>query len=270
MIEYPLSKATELMAKMNGQFEGALKSAMAFQIVFRKFEKAVQDSQKPMQAVQKMIEQVGALIHAYAVERHKEPDSVKVLLDQGWYVGWNTHHATANHLAGLIATGKHALVDKEMIELLDNELEHIRKRLFRNYPKRRKALKAAIDAHQKGNFYLSIPVFFAQSDGICRELTDKLFFVGNKKNRKPATAKWAEQFESTFAAMTMPLEELGITRKHQSFGKPVGINRHDVLHGASLDYGENPINSYKALSLLNYIGLTIYELKGLHGKKHLK
>ncbi|PUB26349.1 hypothetical protein C8J95_11132 [Elizabethkingia sp. YR214] len=56
-----------------------------------------------------------------------------------------------------------------------------------------------------------------------------------------------------------PLKIISSNRKVQDFDNPIGINRHDILHGQSYDYGENPINSYKALSLLFYIANIVLE-----------
>jgi hypothetical protein len=50
-------------------------------------------------------------------------------------------------------------------------------------------------------------------------------------------------------------------RQPQDFNNPIGINRHDVLHGNCVDYGDSKINGYKVLSLLNYIGSTVFEAK---------
>ena len=49
-------------------------------------------------------------------------------------------------------------------------------------------------------------------------------------------------------AQTLPIGESELER-----GKGFsGLNRHIILHGDSLDYG-NKINSLKAISLINYV-----------------
>ncbi len=58
-----------------------------------------------------------------------------------------------------------------------------------------------------------------------------------------------------------PLKYTGVMRQIQDLDNPLGITRHDVLHGDSVDYGEDGLNSYKALSLLNYLGETVYIAK---------
>ena len=55
------------------------------------------------------------------------------------------------------------------------------------------------------------------------------------------------------------MRNINILRQIQIPNEPLGLNRHDVLHGDSFDYGEDKINSYKALSLLLYISETVYE-----------
>jgi hypothetical protein len=57
--------------------------------------------------------------------------------------------------------------------------------------------------------------------------------------------------------------------KMQDHLKPIGFNRHDVLHGDCVDYGDDKINSYKALSLVNYLSETVYMAKE-HFEKNKK
>jgi hypothetical protein len=147
-----------------------------------------------------------------------------------------------------------------LIEYFDSKIRKIEKQLILLYPHRSKPLKAAFKAHRNRNYYLSIPVFFAQIEGICQEVTGIRFFKDGKK--KPATAKWAEQFkaDSIYGLIVEPLHNYGPSRIPQA-RTPKGINRHDVLHGTSCDYGEDKVNGYKTLSLLNYVGLTIHQVK---------
>ena len=67
--------------------------------------------------------------------------------------------------------------------------------------------------------------------------------------------------DSIIEIVLEPLKHTGVTRQKQNLSNPLGINRHDVLHGDSVDYGKDKVNSYKVLSLLNYIGETVYMAK---------
>ncbi|MEI9921885.1 MAG: hypothetical protein WDO14_24300 [Bacteroidota bacterium] len=79
----------------------------------------------------------------------------------------------------------------------------------------------------------------------------------------PATKEWTDTIhvDSILHLIVEPLKHFGPSRKTQVPGKPLGFNRHDVLHGTSVDYGDDDVNAFKTLSLLNYIGIAIHYVK---------
>jgi len=188
------------------------------------------------------------------------PNSVKVLAEYGWYLPFDFHPQAVNKLVSEIEEDGTKNVDLVMIAYLDNEIKNIESDIIKKFPKRKAAIQAAIRAHKNKEYYLSIPVFFSQTEGICRELTGKRFF---KVKQKPATIAWVSNFKSNslMAYLLEPLKYAGPARMRQDPKKPKGINRHDVLHGDCFDYGKDSTNSYKAFSLLNYISDTVFEAK---------
>ncbi|MED7789604.1 hypothetical protein [Francisella sp. 19X1-34] len=73
---------------------------------------------------------------------------------------------------------------------------------------------------------------------------------------KPRTAKYVEQIaaDTYKAALLSPLAEstpIGASEHEREEGFNL-LNRHTVLHGEFLDYG-NKVNSLKAISLINYV-----------------
>ena len=215
--------------------------------------------------VQKAMEHAQYAMNIVTQGIRKIPESTKILAEHGWYLPLDFHPLVVNRMAEHIKEGNSKIADGEMIEFLDDELSNIQKQIITRFPKREKAITAAINAHRKGEYYLSIPVFFTQIEGICNELMGIRFFKIRKN--KSRTAPWVSNFKSD-SILRMLLEPLNITgpmRRSQEIGNPLGINRHDVLHGDCSDYGDSKINSYKVLSLLNYVSDTVYE-----AKKHLE
>lgn len=200
------------------------------------------------------------LLEQWKIEKVKAPESLRQLLQQGWYLPFHVNEATMNSLVNDINNGNATSAEQYIMDTFDQgslvELE----KLTTRFPTRAKAIIAAFDAHRRGEYYLSIPVFFAQTEGICKEIIGIPFF--SVKKGKPITTSWASAREQDdyVNLLLKPLIEVGESRRIQEMGKPSGANRHDVLHGDSLDYGTK-VNSYKAFSLLTYIGGTIYELK---------
>lgn len=201
-----------------------------------------------------------SLLEQWKIERVKAPESLRQLLQQGWYLPYYFNEATMNFLANEIRTGNTASADQYIVDTFDEDRVSELEKLVSRFPARAKAIVAAFDAHQRGEYYLSTPVFFAQAEGICKEIIGSRFF--SVKNGKPTTTSWASAHDQDdyINLLLKPLIEVGEVRRVQEMGNPSGANRHDVLHGDSLDYGTK-VNSYKAFSLLTYIGGTIYELK---------
>lgn len=120
-------------------------------------------------------------------------------------------------------------------------------------PLRHQILDAAFAAHESAKYELSIPVFLAQVEGMCLEvLGTKLF---STKSGVPVTRESTEALSrmELSEVLLLPLRELhGLTASKASRGNwPDAPNRHEILHGISTDYA-TPINSYKAISLLEY------------------
>lgn len=218
--------------------------------------------------IKKAFEPFQKAVAKFTQELEKLPESTRILAEYGWYLPFDIHPPIINYYVKELKEGNVAFVDEEMVAFLDQELHRIEDSLIFKFPHRKAPLLAAINAHRNANYYLSIPVFFIQIEGICLELTGKRFFKisGNQtKGYEPATAEWitSQQAGEIFNILLEPLKHTGIVRGKQDIQKPIGINRHDVLHGDSIDYGENKLNSYKALSLLNYLADTVYRVKDI-------
>ena len=188
------------------------------------------------------------------------PESIKILAESGWYISFEFDVPEMNYFAHQLKAGQTKYVDQKMIDILDQMFDQICDGIYHNFPHRRLPIEAALNAHKRGEYYLSIPVFFAQIEGMCLELTGSRFF--KVKNDIPKTATWASEIkaDTILSALVLPLKQTGPMRSVQIDEKPLGVNRHDVLHGDCNDYGEK-LNSYKVLSLLNYVANTIAEIK---------
>jgi hypothetical protein len=191
--------------------------------------------------------------------RENLPSSLTLLSKFGWYISWDTIPGRIMRYAKELQNGNPELVDPEIISEIDNDIDRIERTLTHNFPHRRKPILAAIKAHKDSQYYLSVPVFFAQTEGICNEITGVRFF--KTKNGIPSTSNWTISFATdTFTGLLLePMKNLAVSTQLQDPGNPTGLNRHDVMHGDSYDYGEDKTNSYKALSLLLYVGEIIYD-----------
>jgi hypothetical protein len=208
--------------------------------------------------IKKLIKNIQPIINNIAVKTKeafdKIPRSLINLTEIGWYVSLNMTAGEINGLAEFVRENNSKSVDKYLMNHFKENYISIKKELINTYSERRKVLNSAFNAHERKDYYASIPLFLSQADGICFNITGHELF--RRKNKKPITAEMIKEFkEGTFAYIFLqPLTIQGLIR--ESIDERVdikgSINRHSILHGLNLDYG-NEINSYKAISLINYV-----------------
>ncbi|WP_343306712.1 hypothetical protein AAHN97_06330 [Chitinophaga niabensis] len=113
----------------------------------------------------------------------------------GWYINYSFLPRATGELRQFLDANEIILLDQYMVENIDEIYQDLKCRLLRHYVERNGPLSAAFNAHEKGEYYLSIPVFFAQVDGICKEHTAVSFFLKENETHLPRVRNWvlAEQ-----------------------------------------------------------------------------
>lgn len=182
-------------------------------------------------------------------------EALLLLGENGWYLDLEMSLPTLWHLKKILDEGNLLKAENMLVEYFENRLSKIEKSILKKFPRRKHLLKAAFNAHRREEYCLSIPLFLAQTDGICKEAVGQCLFM--KSNRKPQTAIYVDQIanDTFMAALLSPLAKtLPINASENERPRRFnGLNRHMVLHGESLDYGSK-VNSLKAISLVNYVG----------------
>jgi len=184
----------------------------------------------------------------------KIQETLLLLAQHGWYLDFNMSLPSLWEIKEVISSGEIEEVEEALVEYFESQLEEIEKSFITQFPHRSHIISSAIKAHRNGEYFLSIPVLLAQTDGICKEVVDQYLFM--KKDRKPQTAIYVEQVaKDTYkAALLSPLAAstpISASEHERKVGFNL-LNRHMVLHGESLDYGSK-VNSLKAISLVNYV-----------------
>lgn len=184
----------------------------------------------------------------------KIQEALLLLAQHGWYLDFNMPLPSLWEIKKAISSGEVAEVEEALVEYFESQLEEIEKSISVQFPHRSHIISSAIKAHRNGDYYLSIPVLLAQTDGVCKEVVDQYLFI--KKDRKPRTAIYVEQVaaDTYKAALLSPLAAstpISASEHERQEGFNL-LNRHMVLHGESLDYGSK-VNSLKAISLVNYV-----------------
>lgn len=180
--------------------------------------------------------------------------AIKKLAAYGWYINYHFVPVKIVKAAGLINETSTEELDQFMMDEINLNLTKIAEKLIARHPTRKMVLEAGFRAHRMGEYYLSIPVFLAQADGICEDGTTYKLFLNKKSECIPKVVEWAKTklAVSLHKTLASALTDKGAFQLHHSVPNKIGITRHSILHGESVDYG-NEINSLKSISLVAYL-----------------
>ncbi|MBI5138939.1 MAG: hypothetical protein HZA95_04045 [Candidatus Vogelbacteria bacterium] len=188
----------------------------------------------------------------------KSREALTILGKHGWYLDTALSLPELTSLAELLRREDVKAAERVLADHYRARLSQIEHELAAWCPVRAKILTPAFDAHRRGEYVLSIPVFLAQADGVCKASLDVSLFGRRYNDRLPLTAKAIEtrqlDRDSIEAALLHPLKvPLPISASKQELTGLLNVlNRHEILHGTSVDYGTE-VNSLKAISLLYYV-----------------
>ncbi|MGZ9709379.1 hypothetical protein ACXX82_00975 [Glaciimonas sp. GNP009] len=205
---------------------------------------------------------------------------------KGWFFGWNDSLSGVLTLVEKLDGIDSKELDEVMAQYHRENLDFVEKELTQRHPNRSAPITAAFAAHRnfgEAGYFLSIPVFIAQADGLLSEILDvKSPMSINKKGQREARGATAlRAMVGTDAKLTGLLHPLLIMdqldflkseadrdKAAEAAGKAFTVlNRHQVLHGECCDYGSE-INSLKAFSFLAFVGVHLPML--LEDQKNIK
>lgn len=189
--------------------------------------------------------------------------AVSVLVDHGWYLPWpdRISQGDLTKIVKLVKRSKWGDIENFLVDFYECRVDAIQNEMTDRFPARKDALDQAFTAHRTRQYFLSIPVFLAQADGIFVELTQLEKGIFQRQKSLPMTQVWVsglllDDFTESYLQhlnRTSTLIFNKAERTEQSINH--GINRHAILHGESTDYGQR-VNSFKALSFLYFVKTT--------------
>lgn len=203
----------------------------------------------------------------------RSKEAMVLASSKGWFFGWHESLGELVALLEKLAGIEQPHVDEFMGQYYRNNFEPLTHELVDRHPNRAAVIKAAVRAHSAfgpDGYFLSIPVFIAQADGLLTEIAGvKSATMRASKNTRELQASKAlrEKLGSDQEALDLihpilKLHELNFMksasereRDAQVSGESfTALNRHQVVHGESWDYGTET-NSLKAFSFLAFVGL---------------
>ncbi len=182
---------------------------------------------------------------------------VQPLLEELAKQGWYLHPQFPVSVGTLESTTQTIrkqpeLTQNTLRDFFRGRLDDIESDLVKSYPNRELILRDAFQAHREGKYTPSVPVFLAQADGITHDVVRKHIFQEStrkdlRRSLPPSEYGFAEAILNLLVLRKLPLWKPG-----QGTSPEDHLNRHRVLHGTSVDYG-NEINSLKAVSFLAWV-----------------
>jgi len=167
----------------------------------------------------------------------------------GWYPDINMPFAILAEISDRFENGDPS-GSALCVQYFDNELPRIESELLKEWPARAPALAEGFAAHHQGMFFVAIPAFLAQSDGIARE------GLGRRAFDRQGTGRRGDRiWDLVLEAVQLPMaSETPLNQPERKRGSCFeGLNRHAVMHGdPPLEYGTR-VNSLQAVSYLNYV-----------------
>ena len=184
-------------------------------------------------------------------------EKLTVLAKGGWYPYDEMPLGLLISSAQDIFQGKSQDADNKMSDYFEKGYKEIKSYIIYQLPKRNMVLDSAFQAHERGEYLLSIPVFLAQADGVCFEMLKiQLYSISNKKSKITTSVDSISAGDITKAFLSPISDDTPLTANFSQRDKPDypegALNRHQILHGEVVDYGTK-INSIKAISLLCYL-----------------
>ena len=190
-----------------------------------------------------------SIVRRYDELGNQRLECLKKLSHNGWLLSPDTPVEQLRNLTDSLETNTSAISSyfRERLDSIESELTEA-------YPRRSQILHDAFGAHRAGKYTLSVPVFLSQADGIWRDQFRKNFFERNRHNTLQDCKNDPQlQYVATMLTLLDPKEEgmnnplwANEAKRGTSFD---ALNRHQVLHGESVDYATEE-NSFKAISLL--------------------
>ncbi len=130
-------------------------------------------------------------------------ETLLTLGHQGWYVSPEMPFTLAIDVARHFKEGDIDSADDALVTYFEEQMATHRGELADAFPHRATILNRAFDAHERGWYELSIPVFLSQADGLCQELIQVGLY--QRKDRHPATKSHLEDRHTGLSSFLEPL-----------------------------------------------------------------
>lgn len=182
------------------------------------------------------------------------PENLKRLAKYGWYFELDGEKTLAHIIAKDFQDGYVDIAEELAVNYYEENLERIFAVLYHRHSERKTIISEIKQSYDSKLFSTGITCLLSQIDGICFDKVSQLFFIRDKKNYLPNMIKPLTELQDDFLDMFIcPLLELCpiFVGEDKLDDFPCKLNRHRILHGKDLEFGQKE-NFLKCLSLLKY------------------
>jgi hypothetical protein len=241
--------------------------------VLRKFEEIREQFRGIVEGSQRFSEQMREALKLSIPDDFKFPSwdeqdqayraRLKMLAEHGWYAGMEFPLVTLNRADAMFRQGQEPQANEALTALFDQKAPEIIREVTEQFPETTSLMARALKAHQEQDYVVSVLILLSQAEGIWgrhAKLSPYSRARPNKEALQKAIDAKSEQLPIR-AYWELLLEETPMNRPFEKGNAaPLGLNRHAVMHGASLNFGTK-MNSARALSWLHYVA----EIRGFFG-----
>lgn len=203
------------------------------------------------------------------IRRERYPNlakNLKEIASHSWFTNVLTDICTYERLGFIIegvegAERRSALIESSFSSHFKENIEWLGEIVIDRVPERAFAIMPALQAHARGEYVLSVPVFLSQAEGILRDITSAELFTKFDNITQYASAKrsevihddsWIGFSDDAYWAQLSDHLPVGWGARDRKKSNYNGFNRNTTLHGIDLSYGTE-VNSLKAFSLLCHV-----------------
>jgi hypothetical protein len=193
---------------------------------------------------------------------HRSQQTLTAMAEEGWFYDEDMALEDLSRYSDLLTSQQRPVLHQELTEHFTRRASAICIKTVERFPNRRLPLEQAFTAHERGQYFLSIPTLLSQVDGMCQEVCGPDNTMMSKR-QIPGGASAAKTYDfvlqqsaqdAILGAFLAPLAQI-IPLNEKVANLPSGfdgLNRHQVLHGLSDSYGTLD-NSLRAISLIGYV-----------------
>lgn len=182
-----------------------------------------------------------------------------VLFAQGWCLDSEMPLTTGGELAQAFLEGEEIEAQNWLMDWFTDRLDAIEQTLVERHPARAAVVAQAFDAHRRGDYALSIPVFLIQAEGVVQDRHRRQLFSKNSQANLKLLLNELPDDDMRAILIGAFYVDIPLTRNTRELPEGfAGLNRHGVLHGTDPNYA-TLVNSLRAVSLLNFASYLVIE-----------